>query len=64
MAARGYQESTLDHSARNPSGAIGAMQVMPATGKQLGVGDIREIQANIHAGVKYMGFMMDEVLQG
>jgi membrane-bound lytic murein transglycosylase MltF len=60
MAAQGYQESTLDHSVRSPSGAIGVMQVMPATGKQLGVGDIREIEANIHAGVKYMRFMMDE----
>jgi membrane-bound lytic murein transglycosylase MltF len=60
MAAQGYQESTLDHSVRSPAGAIGVMQVMPATGKQLGVGDIREIEANIHAGVKYMRFMMDE----
>ena len=29
MAAQGYQESTLDQSARNPSGAIGVMQVLP-----------------------------------
>jgi membrane-bound lytic murein transglycosylase MltF len=60
MAAQGYQESTLDHSVRSPVGAIGVMQVMPPTGKQLGVGDIKEIEANIHAGVKYMRFMMDE----
>jgi membrane-bound lytic murein transglycosylase MltF len=60
MAAQGYQESTLDHSVRSPVGAIGVMQVMPPTGKQLGVGDIKEIEANIHAGVKYIRFMMDE----
>jgi membrane-bound lytic murein transglycosylase MltF len=60
MAAQGYQESTLDHSVRSPVGAIGVMQVMPPTGRQLGVGDIKEIDANIHAGVKYMRFMMDE----
>jgi membrane-bound lytic murein transglycosylase MltF len=60
MAAQGYQESTLDHSVKSPVGAIGVMQVMPATGKQLEVGDIAEIEANIHAGVKYMRFMMDE----
>lgn len=36
------------------------MQVMPATGKELGVGDIRQIEPNIHAGVKYMRFMMNE----
>ena len=59
MAAQGYQESTLDHSVRSPAGAIGVMQVMPATGKELKVGDITQIDANIHAGVKYMRFMMD-----
>ena len=60
MAAQGYQESTLDHSVRSPVGAIGVMQVMPATGKELKVGDITKIDANIHAGVKYMRFMMDQ----
>jgi membrane-bound lytic murein transglycosylase MltF len=60
MAAQGYQESTLDHSVRSPVGAIGVMQVMPPTGKELNVGDITEIDANIHAGVKYMRFMIDQ----
>jgi len=60
MAAQGYQESTLDHSVRSPVGAIGVMQVMPRTGKQLKVGDISKLEPNIHAGVKYMRFMMDE----
>ena len=59
MAAQGYQESQLDHAARSAVGAIGVMQVMPATGKDLGVGDIREVEANIHAGIKYMRWMMD-----
>jgi membrane-bound lytic murein transglycosylase MltF len=60
MAAQGYQESTLDHSVRSPVGAIGVMQVMPATGKELKVGDVTELEANIHAGVKYMRFMIDQ----
>ncbi len=60
MAAQGYQESTLDHSVRSPVGAIGVMQVMPPTGKELNVGDIRQIESNIHAGVKYIRFMMDQ----
>jgi membrane-bound lytic murein transglycosylase MltF len=59
MAAQGYQESQLNHDARSPVGAVGVMQVMPATGKELNVGDIRRIEANIHAGVKYMRFMVD-----
>ena len=59
MAAQGYQESTLDQNVKSPVGAIGVMQVMPPTGKELNVGDITEIDANIHAGVKYMRFMVD-----
>jgi membrane-bound lytic murein transglycosylase MltF len=59
MAAQGYQESTLDQNVKSPVGAIGVMQVMPPTGKELNVGDITEVDANIHAGVKYMRFMVD-----
>jgi len=60
MAAQGYQESTLNNEARSPVGAIGVMQVMPATGAELNVGDIKEVDANVHAGVKYMRFMIDQ----
>jgi membrane-bound lytic murein transglycosylase MltF len=60
MAAQGYQESTLDQNVKSPVGAVGVMQVMPPTGKELNVGDIGEVDANIHAGVKYMRFMMDQ----
>jgi len=59
MAAQGYQESRLNQEARSPVGAIGVMQVMPATGKDLNVGDITQVEANVHAGVKYMRFMVD-----
>ncbi len=51
MAAQGYQESRLNQSVRSHVGAIGVMQVMPATGKELKVGDIKKIDPNIHAGV-------------
>src|SRR6478736_677342 len=60
MAAQGYQESTLDQHVKSPVGAIGVMQVMPPTGKELNVGNISEVDPNIHAGVKYMRFMMDQ----
>jgi len=59
MAAQGYQESRLDQNARSHVGAIGVMQVMPATGKELAVGDIHRVDPNIHAGVKYIRFMID-----
>ena len=60
MAAQGYQESGLDQNVKSPVGAIGVMQVMPATAKELKVGDIQEIEPNIHAGVKYFRFMVDQ----
>ena len=63
VAAQGYQESRLDHSAKSPAGAIGIMQVMPATGKELKVGDIRELDPNIHAGAKYIRFMVDRYFE-
>jgi membrane-bound lytic murein transglycosylase MltF len=64
VMAQGYQESRLDHNARSPVGAVGIMQVMPATGKELKVGDISQLEPNIHAGVKYMRFMMDQYYAG
>ena len=33
---------------------------MPATGKDMRVGDIHQIDPNIQTGVKYMRFMMDQ----
>jgi membrane-bound lytic murein transglycosylase MltF len=59
MGAQGYQESQLNQNAKSPVGAIGVMQLMPATGKDMKVGDITETEANIHAGIKYMRWMMD-----
>jgi membrane-bound lytic murein transglycosylase MltF len=59
MAAQGYQESQLNQQARSPVGAIGVMQVMPATGKELNVGDITLVEPNVHAGAKYMRLMID-----
>jgi len=59
MAAQGYQESRLDQKCRSHVGAIGIMQIMPETGKSLKVGNIREVEPNIHAGVKYMRMLRD-----
>lgn len=58
IAAQGYQESRLRQEARSRHGAIGVMQVMPATGRELKVGDITLLEPNIHAGTKYMNRLM------
>jgi membrane-bound lytic murein transglycosylase MltF len=62
LAAMGYQESQLDQNARSHVGAIGIMQLMPATGNSLKVGDIRVAENNVHAGAKYMDELMDKYL--
>jgi membrane-bound lytic murein transglycosylase MltF len=64
MMAQGYQESQLNQDARSRVGAIGVMQLMPETGQAMDVGNIHEIEANIHAGVKYIRFMEDRYYAG
>ena len=60
LTAQGYQESQLNQKARSQGGAIGVMQVMPAIGKEMKVGDIRIIEPNIQAGTKYMDQLMSK----
>jgi membrane-bound lytic murein transglycosylase MltF len=63
MMAQGFQESGLDQNVKSPVGAIGVMQVMPATGKELNVGNIQQLDNNVHAGVKYIRFVVDQYYQ-
>lgn len=59
MVAQGYQESQLDQRKKSRVGAIGIMQLMPATGKEMKVGNIKKVEANIHAGIKYHRWLID-----
>jgi len=56
LAAQGYQESLLDQSKRNPSGARGIMQVIPkyAAAKPINIPDVSQAEPNIHAGTKML----------
>jgi len=47
-------ESTGNNSAVSPKGAIGAMQVMPATFREMGGKNINDPQENIQAGIRYL----------
>jgi membrane-bound lytic murein transglycosylase MltF len=58
LAAQGFQESKLRQDARSAAGAIGVMQLMPDTGAELKVGDIRQLEPNIHGGAKYLNRLM------
>jgi membrane-bound lytic murein transglycosylase MltF len=62
MIAQGYQESGLDPDARSHVGAIGIMQVMPATaaGAPINMPNVEAPEPNIQAGIKYMRWVVDE----
>jgi membrane-bound lytic murein transglycosylase MltF len=60
LAAQGYQESMLDQKKKSPVGAIGVMQLMPATGRSLKVGDITVTESNVHGGAKYLDQLMTQ----
>jgi len=61
IAAQAYQESRLDQGKVSPAGAVGVMQVLPATAADpnVGIEDIEEVGPNVHAGVKYLRFLRD-----
>ena len=54
IAAQGYQESLLDQNKKNPSGAVGIMQVIPknAAASPISIPNVATPDGNIHAGVK------------
>jgi membrane-bound lytic murein transglycosylase MltF len=56
IAAQGYQESLLDQSKKNPSGAVGIMQVIPkyAAASPINIPNVSTADNNIHAGVKML----------
>jgi membrane-bound lytic murein transglycosylase MltF len=64
VTALGYQESRLDQNARSHVGAIGVMQIMPDTAKTLGVGDVHEMERNVHGGTKYLRILRDRAISG
>jgi membrane-bound lytic murein transglycosylase MltF len=61
IAAQAYQESGLDHAKRSPAGAVGIMQIRPATAADpnVGIADVTSLENNIHAGVKYSAFLRE-----
>lgn len=61
LAAQGFQESGLDQSKRSHRGAVGVMQLLPATAASLGFSGVdRDATTNIRAGAAYMKQLMDK----
>lgn len=61
LTALAYQESRLDQSAKSHVGAVGVMQILPSTAsdKNVNIKNIKQVENNIHAGTKYLRFMID-----
>jgi membrane-bound lytic murein transglycosylase MltF len=61
LTAQGYQESLLDQSKRNRSGAVGIMQVIPknAAASPIDIPSVSSPEANIHAGAKMLRSIAD-----
>ncbi|MDO9487545.1 MAG: lytic transglycosylase domain-containing protein [Sphingomonadaceae bacterium] len=58
VEAVAWTESRFQPSARSPVGAIGVMQLMPATARDLGV-DPRLPDQNIRGGTAYLRMLLD-----
>jgi soluble lytic murein transglycosylase-like protein len=54
-------ESNYKPRARSPKGAMGLMQLMPATARQYGVRNPYDPKANIEAGIKHLKGLIDKL---
>jgi len=61
LLAQAYQESGLDHAKKSHRGAVGIMQLLPSTAADanVNIGNITNLENNIHAGTKYLAFIRD-----
>ena len=54
-----YQESRFDPAAESFAGALGLMQVLPRTGKEMGYTRLSQPEQGIKAGLAYMNWLKD-----
>jgi membrane-bound lytic murein transglycosylase MltF len=59
--AQAYEESGLHQGRSSPAGAVGIMQVRPDTAgdPRIGIADLERPESNIHAGLKYLRWIVD-----
>lgn len=59
VKAVAFVESRFDHQARSPKGALGLMQLMPATAARFGVTDPLDPRQNLAGGARYLRELID-----
>jgi soluble lytic murein transglycosylase-like protein len=52
-------ESGFNAHAMSKRGAVGLMQLMPATASRFGISNLYDPKDNVHAGARYLKFLMD-----
>ena len=57
LAMQAYQESSFNPKAKSHAGAIGIMQLLPSTAKDMGVQDLYDPQQSIMGGAKYLDWI-------
>lgn len=59
IIAQMYQESRFDPGAESTAGALGLMQILPATADEIGLTELTNPYASIQAGVRYLHSLYD-----
>ena len=59
IAAQMHQESRFDPDARSFAGALGLLQILPRTARQMEIYDLSDPVAGIDAGVRYLAWTRD-----
>jgi membrane-bound lytic murein transglycosylase F len=59
LASQTFQESRFKPNAKSWAGATGLLQLMPATGQEFGVQNLRDPEDNVRGAVKFLIWLTD-----
>jgi membrane-bound lytic murein transglycosylase F len=60
LASQTFQESKFDPEARSWAGAMGLLQLMPATAREVDVSDAYDPEENVAGAVRYLEWLTDQ----